>query len=224
MVPLRVDHGRVAVLVLVIPVVIVALFGASGPAIVAAASAVLAYDLFLVEPYYEFAITDVDEVVAALTLFAVAVVVGVLSARLVRINTRASARREELQHVLAFARLVTDVRDEVQLTLAACEHITSVLDLDRCSWEEGLGDATTPTLLADGNLMGRVTDLNPDRATLPDHLEIPVWIDDIALGRFVAVSNSRHVVSYEERVTAATIARLYGRAVRDVKLRSTWAS
>ena len=223
MVPLRVDHGRVAVLVLVIPVVIVALSARPGRRSSLPRAQCWHTTCSSSSPTTSSRSPTSDEVVAALTLFAVAVIVGVLSARLVRINARASARREELQHVLAFARLVTDNATRSS-SRAACEHITSVLDLDRCSWEEGLGDATTPTLLADGNLMGRVTDLNPDRATLPDHLEIPVWIDDIALGRFVAVSNSRHVVSYEERVTAATIARLYGRAVRDVKLRSTWAS
>jgi len=118
-----------------------------------------------------------------------------------------------LQHMIAFARMVTDVRDEQRLTVEACEHISSVLNLQRCTWEEGLGDATAPMLLADGNLMARTTDLNPDRATLPDHLDIPVWIDDAPLGRFVAVPTSGHVASYEERLTAATIATLYGRSI-----------
>ncbi|MET0911088.1 MAG: DUF4118 domain-containing protein, partial [Ilumatobacteraceae bacterium] len=96
MIPFRVDHGRVAVLVLVIPVVVVALLGATGPAIVAAATAALVYDLVLVEPYYSLAIEDADEVVAAVTLLVVGVVVGVLSARLVRLSVRESTRRDEL--------------------------------------------------------------------------------------------------------------------------------
>ena len=76
MIPVRVDHGRAAVLALVLPVVLVALLGATGPAVVAAATSVLAYDLFLAEPYYSFAIEDTDEVVAAATLLVVALVVG----------------------------------------------------------------------------------------------------------------------------------------------------
>ncbi len=60
--------------------------------------------------------------------------------------------------------------------------------------------------------MGRLTALNPDRATLPEHLEIPVRVDGDLLGRFVLVPTDRHVASYEERVTAATIAALFGTA------------
>ncbi len=108
MIPLRVDHGRMAVLVLVIPVVLVALLGGFGPAIVAAAGAVLAYDLFLVEPYYDLAISDSDEIVAAVTLFGVALIVGVLNARLVQLRARDAARLDELRHLVAFARVVTE--------------------------------------------------------------------------------------------------------------------
>ncbi len=212
MIPLRIDHGRVAVLVLVIPVVVVALLGAVGPAVVAAASAVLAYDLFLVEPYYNLAIADTDEIVAAVTLFAVALVVGVLSARLVRFHERDSARREELRHLIAFARVVTAAGDRALLTDAACEHITSVLNLRRCTWQPGEGESTAPILMPDGNLMGRLSDLNPDRATLPANVEIPVRVDGVLVGRFALVPTTRHVASYEERLTATTIAELFGRA------------
>jgi K+-sensing histidine kinase KdpD len=213
MIPLREDHGRVAVLLLVVPVVLVALLGGFGPAIVAAASAVLVYDLFLVEPYYDLAISDSDEVIAAVALFGVALIVGVLNARLVQLRERDAARLDELRHLVAFARVVADQSDDAVLTTAAREHITSVLNLRRCMWEEGRGEGTAPMLLADGNVMGRMIDLNQDRAVLPEHLEIPVWIDGVPLGRFVAVPTSRHVASYEERLTAATIAMLFGRAI-----------
>ena len=115
LIPVRVDHARVALLVLVLPVVLVALLGTTGPAIVAAACAVLAFDFFLAEPYYSFAIEDADEIVAAATLFVVALVVGVLNARLVRARIRDSARRDELRNLIAFARTVADVRDEARL-------------------------------------------------------------------------------------------------------------
>ena len=114
MIPLRVDHGRMAVLLLVIPVVVVALLGGFGPAIVAATVAVLAYDLFLVEPYYDLAISDSDEIVAAATLFGVGLVVGVLNARLVQLGARDTARLDELRHLVAFARVVTEHDDDVE--------------------------------------------------------------------------------------------------------------
>ncbi len=202
LIPVRVDHARVVLLVLVLPVIVVALLGTSGPAIVAAACAVLAFDFFLAQPYYSLAIEDPDEIVAAVTFFAVALVVGVLNARLVRAHIRDSARRDELRHLIAFARTVAAARDEAVLPDAACEHIASVLHLDECVWQPGGERSSRPALLADGNLMGRLVDLNPDRATLPAQIELPVWVDDAFIGRFVLTSSGQEIVSIEERRTA----------------------
>ena len=213
LIPIRVDHARVALLVLVLPVVLVALLGTTGPAIVAAACSVLAFDFFLAEPYYTFAIEDADEIVAAATLFVVALVVGVLNAQLVRARIRDSARRDELRNLTAFVRTVADVRDEAPLTEAACTHIASVLHLERCEWQPGGPQPSQPLLLADGNLMGRLVDLNPDRATLPEQIALPVRVDEAVIGYFVLTSTGREIVSFEERRTAATIAELFGRAV-----------
>jgi K+-sensing histidine kinase KdpD len=212
MIPLRVDHGRMAVLVLVVPVVLAALLGGFGPAIVAAAVTVLAYDLLLVAPYYDPAIRDSDEIVAAVTLFGVALIVGVLNARLVQLRARDAARLDELRHLVAFARVVTEQAGDVTLEDAATEHIASVLHLRHCTWHPGRIEATAPILLPDGNLMGRSSSFNADRATLPKHLEIPVRSGDVLLGRFVLVPTDGHAVSYEERVIAATIAALFGAA------------
>ena len=66
--------------------------------------------------------------------------------------------------------------------------------------------------MADGNVMGLQSDLNPDRALLPEHLEVPVWRNGTEIGRFLLTPTERHVASYEERVTAAAIAELYGQA------------
>jgi len=212
MIPFRVDHGRVAVLVLVIPVVLVALLGATGPAVVAAATAVLAYDFLLAEPYYSLAIDDTDEVVAALTLLAVAVVVGVSSARLVKLRVRESTRRDELRHLVSFIRANSQRHDEGELADIASAHIAEVLHLTDCIWQPGTGAPGGPLLLADGNLMGRVSEMKSDRAVLPDHLDLPVWRGGEQLGRFELTSTPSNVVSIEERVIAAAIAELFGQA------------
>jgi len=212
MIPFRVDHGRVAVLVLVVPVVVVALLGATGPAVVAALCAALAYDFLLVEPYYTFAIEDTDEVVAALTLLLVGVVVGVLSGRLVRLSVRESTRRDELRHLVDFIRANSEDRDAAELGTIACGHIAAVLNLTGCVWQPGQEPATGPILLGDGNLMGLVSELGSDRAVLPDRVELPVWRENRQLGRFILTATPRHVVSYEERVIAAAIAELYGQS------------
>lgn len=214
MIPFRVDHGRVAVLVLVLPVLLVALLGATGPAIVAAVCAVLAYDFLLSEPYYSLAIDDTDDLVAAVTLLIVAVVVGVLSARLVRLRAQESRRRDELEQLVSFIRAYSERTDSADLVDVACAHITAVLNLTGCVWQPGKNVATGPVLLADGSLMGPILELNSDRAVLPARLELAVWRDGVQLGRFELTSAPHNVVSFEERAVAAAIAQLYGQVSR----------
>jgi hypothetical protein len=66
--------------------------------------------------------------------------------------------------------------------------------------------------MPDGNIMGYLTALNPDRAKLPDHIELPAAVGTTEVGRFLLTSRSRHPTSIEERLTAATIAALYAAA------------
>jgi K+-sensing histidine kinase KdpD len=213
MIPIRADHGRAAVVALVLPVLLVAVLGAVGPAIAAALCAALAYDFFLTEPYYHLRIDDPDEIVAAVALAAVGVVVGVLNTRLVHVATRDAARRRQIVHLVDFMGIAAQSRTEEQLAAAACEHIAAVLNLRECRWRPGYHGASGPVLLSDGNIMGFVTSLNPDRATLPNVLEVPANAGATELGRFILMPTPGHVSSHEERRTAAAIAALFTAAV-----------
>ena len=219
MIPVRADHGRAAVIVLVVPVMVVALLGATGPAAAAAVCAALVYDLLLTEPYYSPAVDDPDEIVAAVTLAAVGLVVGVLNARLIRLTTRDAARRNELRQLVEFARTTTRPNTEDDLTREACEHIRAVLNLRRCRWHAGYHGLAGPVLLPDGNVTGFETALNPDRATLPDDLELPARAGATELGRFILTPTPHHVSSFEERLTAVSVAALYAGALTAIKSR-----
>jgi hypothetical protein len=214
MVPVRVDHGRSAAIVLVVPVVAIAALGALGPALVAALSAGAAYDFFLTAPYLHLVIDDPDDVVAAITLAVVGVIVGVMSSRLVRLSGRDTARRSELHHLLRFARATTELRSADELTQRARETLVALLDLRGCEWRPRYhGTDRSPRLLPDGNIMGYETSLNPDRATLPAGIELSAVHADVELGRFILQPRPDHVVSYEERLSAATVAALYAAAL-----------
>ena len=213
MIPLRADHGRTTAIVLVVPVVAVAALGATGPAVVAALSAGLSYDVLLTEPYYRLAIDDSDDLAAAITLVVVGLIVGVLSSRLVRFTARAAARRTELQHLLDFVTASTGTLTESELADEACGHIAAVLNLADCRWSPGHHPSSGALLLPDGNVMGHLTDLDPDQAKLPRQLELPAVAGTIQIGRFVLTSDRQHVTSYEERLTAATIASLFATVI-----------
>lgn len=64
-------------------------------------------------------------------------------------------------------------------------------------------------------MMGYATSLNPDRAKLPEGLEIPAVVGTRELGRFVLSPDHRAVEAAEERLTAATIVSLLAHAVAD---------
>lgn len=214
LIPLRASHGRALAIVLVIPVVVVAALGATGPALIAALSAGAGYAVLLTPPYYRFAFDKPDDRVATLILVAVGVAVGVLNSLLVGARTGNAARRSELEHLLRFASEVTGPRSSEQLTASACDHLSAVLHLSGCRWQPGprSGDSA-PVLLPTGGIMGYLKDLNPDRAQLPQGLELPATSGGHEMGRFVLTPQPGQVVSYEERLTAATIATMYAAAI-----------
>jgi K+-sensing histidine kinase KdpD len=212
MIPFRAEHAPVAAIVLVAPVVLIAVLGATGPALAAALTAGLAYDLFLTEPYYQLVIDDPDDITATVTLLAVGMTVGLLNSRLVRVAARDATRRNELRHLLQFVRTATVSPTLDKLTTEACAQIAAVLDLRECRWNAGYHGTNAPVLLPDGNIMGYITALNPDRAKLPDHVELPASVGNTELGRFILTARAEHPTSAEERLTAATIAALYAAA------------
>ncbi len=214
LIPLRASHGRALAIVLVIPVVVVAALGATGPALIAALSAGAGYAVLLTPPYYRFAFDKPDDRVATLILVAVGVAVGVLNSLLVGARTGNAARRSELEHLLRFASEVTGPRSSEQLTTSACDHLSAVLHLSGCRWQPGpRTGAGGPVLLPTGGIMGYLKDLNPDRAQLPQGLELPATSGGHEMGRFVLTPEPGQVVSYEERLTAATIATMYAAAI-----------
>jgi K+-sensing histidine kinase KdpD len=214
----RENHARTTAVILVIPVVIVAVLGATGPAVVAALSAGLAYDVFLTRPYYHVVIDDTDDITTTIVLGIVALAVGLLSSRLIRITARDVARGGQLHHLLEFVQTTRSVDTETELTEAACRHISGVLHLRSCRWRADYHGGTSPTLLATGGITGRATAMNPDRAELPATLELPAVVGTTELGRFILESPADQVSSREERLTAAAIASICAGVVRQRSL------
>ena len=212
LIPLRADHGRTMAIVLVVPVIVTALFGATGPAVVSAISAGVAYDVLLTRPYYRLVIRDSDDVVAAVVLVVVGLTVGVLSSRVVHLAARSAARESELEQLVGFANAVAASTPDEELEREACVRIAAVLGLRECIWAPGYRGRDRPVLMPDGTIMGYQSALNPDRAKLPAETELVAATGSHELGRFVLTAGDS-VTSYEERLTAATIASLYAAAV-----------
>lgn len=214
LIPWREEHGRTLALVLVVPVALVAAVGTAGPGVLAALAAGLGYAFFLTAPYQHLRIEDADEVTATVTLIVVGILVGLLSGQITRLGSRASRRGEELQHVLAFATAVADPASTAGgLVDDASRHIAALLHLRSCTWVEGEHDAGRPLLTPSGDVMGRLHDLPRDRARLPETCELLAPAGPDRPARFVLEPEPASVVSFEERLTAATIASMCSAAL-----------
>jgi Domain of unknown function (DUF4118) len=221
LIPWRDELDQSTALVLVLPVLIVALAGGLGPALVAAVMATATFDLLLTRPYFGFSIHDDNDVVAAITLFVVGAVIGAASTRLARIDTKAGARRRTIGQFTDFVHTVADgdATDEVIIQSAATA-ITDILGLVRCDWTQGAAATTAPTILPDGLLMAYERDLSEDRSQLPKGTELRVRDGDTDLGRFVLTPTPGHDVSIEERHAAAAVAQLLAHELSNRKRRA----
>ena len=75
-------------------VVVSAIFLGRGPSLLAAILGVLAFDFFLIPPYFTFAVSDTQYIITFVVLFVVSLVISSLTAR-VREQAEASTRREK---------------------------------------------------------------------------------------------------------------------------------
>lgn len=212
-IPLRGSHTGAAAVILVLAVVVVAAIGTTGPALLAAVSAGVVFDLLLTEPYYRLAISDGDDLSATIALVVVGVIVGVLSSRLANLAARNVARRKELHQLVRFIRAadVATSADELSGLLSA--ELIDLLGLRSCHWLPDDGDDDGPWLLPTGAVMGPLRAMNPDRTILPDGLGLSVEAGATRLGHLALSPQPGHHTSVEERLTAATLATVFAGAV-----------
>lgn len=213
-VPVRDDLDRsTAALILVLPVVVMALFGGAGPGAVAAITAPLGFDVLLTQPYYSLEMSVAQDLEAALILLAVGVLASQLVAQETLSRARAETRGRELENLVAVASATRPTATEAELVDRVQQSLTSLLELRECRWSPGYHGAAHPVLTRSGDVSGEWTH-SPDQASLPDTgAEIPVSASGRELGRFVVVPAARRPISREERVVATVIADLFAQAL-----------
>jgi len=214
LIPFRDDLQQSAALIMIVPVIAVALLGGARPAVVAALSAGGSFAVLLTQPYGQFAIHHGTDVVATVALLLVGLVVGVMAVREQRYAARAELRREELEHLVAFAERSASTDGADGLIDDATAHLRSLLHLDRCEWQPGPHAGTRPLLLDDGQIMGYLHDLPADRSQLPaSGVELLAQTPDHEIGSFVLVPIEGTTTSVEQRRTAAAVANLLALAL-----------
>ncbi len=212
LIPLRGELSHSAGIVLVLPVVIFGLTSGAVVGTVSAVSAAVGFDLFLVTPYLHPGIAHSEDVIATVSLLFVGVLVGLVGSRLSRINHRSNERLRELTVLAIHSESVTKGLQPDELLGATSENLVALLGLRSCRWEpKNQWDPTLtvgqPTLLDNGQIIGRLGDLPADRSHLPSTVELVVADRERTYGRFV-VEPGEGRTSIEERRIAMTFCRL----------------
>ncbi len=114
------------VMIYLVVVVISAIYLGRGPSLVAALAGVLAFDLFLIPPYYTFAVSDTQYILTFIALLAISLVVSTLTVR-VREQAEAAIQGEARANALySLGRDLTSVTDLEQVGRTVIAHISEV--------------------------------------------------------------------------------------------------
>jgi hypothetical protein len=204
------NNNAALVLVLVVVAVAVAATGYRVAGLVAAVVSAASFDFFLTQPYLQFAISERDDIEAAVLLALIGLAVTEIALWGRRQQARASTRAGYLRGVISAARLaasgVTSASDLVELV---ARQIADILGLDDCRFDHGPSDADWPRLQADGSITWRGRIVDVDREGLPtlDAIELPVTSTGVDHGRFLLVSTSAvRRPELERRLVAVTLA------------------
>src|SRR3954462_13630640 len=146
-----------AALVLVLVVVAVAATGHRVAGLVAAVVSAASFDFFLTQPYLQFAITERDDIEAAVLLGLIGLAVAEIALWGRREQARSSTRAGYLSGVVSAARLAsTGSTAALDVADLVARQIRDLLDLDDCRFEPAAGsDPGRPRLHAAGAVPSR---------------------------------------------------------------------
>jgi K+-sensing histidine kinase KdpD len=194
----------------VLPVVVAAMIGGRGPAVLAALVGAAAFDFFLTEPFWSFRIHGQADVVVAVTL----AVVGLAVAELVSSRDRSAAlarqRARDLASLQRVAGLGAGSEDRGWLIVAAETELEELLDVPAIEFRPGAVPADA-IRLGHGKLT--VPAARPERAARP--LVVPVAAAGREIGYFVVAQPPGRVfsLSSQRRAQAIAVADLLGAAL-----------
>jgi hypothetical protein len=199
-----------AALVFVLVVVAVAATGHRLAGLVAAVASAAAFDFFLTQPYLDFAISQRDDIEAAVLLALIGLAVTEIALWGRRQQARASVRAGYLEGVVAAARLAASGgTSPSELVDLVGRQIGDVLDLDDCRFDPGASRPGRPRLQPDGSITWRGGLVDVDREGLPtiDVIELPVTSAGVERGRYLLTStNAVRRPDRERRQVAVTLA------------------
>jgi K+-sensing histidine kinase KdpD len=197
-------------LLFVLPVVVAAVIGGRGPAVLAALVGAAAFDFFLTEPFWSFRIHGQADVVVALTLAVVGLAVAELVTSRDRSLTLARQRASDLASLQRVAGIGAGSDDRGWLIAAAETELEELLDVPAIEFRPGAVPADA-IRFAHGKLTVPAT--RPERAAQP--LVMPIAAAGREIGYFVVAQPPGRVfsLSAHRRAQAVAVTDMLGAAL-----------
>jgi uncharacterized protein DUF4118 len=206
-----------AALILVAVIVAVAANGHRAAGVLAAVSAALWFDFFLVEPYERFTITRHTDLETTLLLLAVGVAVTEIAVRGRRHHAREATEAAYVEALHTTAELVAEGRPGPVLVKHVTGYLKAVLNLEDCRYEDGTFLGHPPRLLPDGRISRNGARWDIEQYGLPDQpVELHVRAGGHVFGRFLLVAKPGGAApSLDARLVAVTLANQLGVGLSD---------
>lgn len=204
-----------AAILLVIPVVAAAATGDRWSGVLAALAGAAGFDYFLTAPYLSFSINRREDVELAAALLIVGLAVTELSLWGHRQSAAAARRQEYLDDLVGLLEVPADPSGP-SLRSAAGAAITSVLDIDRAEWADGVPGLDEALVDADGVVRrhGRPLPVRVEGLPTDGSASIPVSRGGRVIGRFELIAASRAVRPSPDELRAAVL--IANSVIRDV--------
>lgn len=220
LVPFRddIDNANLALL-LVLSVVVAAVLGGRGAAVVAAITATIAFDFFLTKPYNSMRIESADDIETAIIMLAVGLLVGEVAARGRRFRRQRERAADAIARVHRVAARIAesgplDREHRLDDIVAAVQaELTALLQLRDCHLEYAPFQWPLPRLERTGTIETSEHEYAGDGFVLPEWgVQLPVLDAGREIARFVLMGNPDMSVTLEERVVAVALADQLGSA------------
>jgi K+-sensing histidine kinase KdpD len=206
-------------------VVVAAASNRIGVSILCAAMTGLAYDFFLVHPYYSITIAVPNEALTAVLVLAVVAVVGTISTLFRRQRTLTERREENLGLLYQLVEQVATAAGETALVGTSERELAELLGALDCRFipasPDGSGDDHQPAddgademvITAVGELQVGADVVDPSEAVTARRLALPVQSAGLRFGRFRIDAAPGHTIARWELIVAVMIADLVGAAL-----------
>jgi hypothetical protein len=215
LVPLRTTSlgGINSALVLVVVVVAVATNGHRLAGAVAALSAAVWFDFFLVAPYQHFSITRSADIATAVLLLIVGLAVSQLAARARRLQVVAITDANYLAQIHHTAQLVQSGAAANSVVEDVRGQLVDLLNLRGCRFQYGTLIGHPPRLEHDGSVAGGHGHWDVEHRGLPDEeVELRAAAGGRYYGRFMLQPTPDALPSLQARLVAVTLADQVGAA------------